>query len=53
MIEGMKAYAVLNDGKVKYLRLTEAIAKACAEIERSVYGHDNVEVVPVVLSERK
>lgn len=49
MIEKTVVYAVLHNDVVKHIRMTKEIAAACADIERSVYGFDNVKVIPVAI----
>jgi hypothetical protein len=45
------AWVVVRDGKVVYIRTQQAIAEASANIERTVYGYSNIQVVPVLMTE--
>ncbi len=44
-------WAVVRDGKIAHIRLTEGVIEACAAIERQLYPKQKIEVVPMILTE--
>lgn len=44
-------YGVVRDGKIVHVRLNKGMADACANIEKQLYNHENVNVVPMMLTE--
>lgn len=50
-IDPQMVYAVIRDGKIVHVRLEKGVADASAAIEKQVYNYENVEVVPMVLTE--
>lgn len=50
-IDPQVVYAVVRDGKVVAVRLESGVAEACANLEKQIYIHEKIEVVPVVITE--
>ena len=51
-MQNVKAWMVIRDGKEVGVRFTQSQAEACAVIEERVYHCENIEVVPVTITER-
>lgn len=50
-LDPQMVYAVVRDGKVVAVRLESGVAEACANLEKQIYTHEKVEVVPVIITE--
>lgn len=50
-IDPTQVYAILRDEQIVHVRLSKGVAEACATLEKQLYEHETVKVVPVVLTE--
>jgi hypothetical protein len=50
-LDPVAMWAVVRDGRIVHVRTKRGIAEASANIERNVYGFENVKIVPVLLTE--